>query len=91
MLAVSAAFYNFPHWRELKPQDRAVRIEEQPDLCAITGSIPARARALPSSVFRDKAGADESVHLAADYVQTHLSKFTIQKPEIIEGPIKTHD
>jgi len=43
------------------------------------------------SVFRDKAGADESVRLAADYVQTHLSKLRIQKPEIIEGPIKAHD
>ena len=26
-------------------------------------------------VFKDKAGADESVRLAADYVQKHLSKF----------------
>ena len=43
------------------------------------------------SVFKDKAGADESVHLAADYVQTHLSKLHIQKPGIIEGPIKAHD
>ena len=43
------------------------------------------------SVFRDKAGADESVHLAADYVQTHLSKLITQKPEVIEGPIKAHD
>ncbi|PYL47907.1 MAG: hypothetical protein DMF32_10135 [Verrucomicrobia bacterium] len=43
------------------------------------------------SVFTDKAGADESVRLAADYVQTHLSKLRIQKPEIIEGPVKAHD
>ena len=43
------------------------------------------------SVFRDEADADESVHLAADYVKEHLPKFTIQKPEIIEGPIKAHD
>jgi hypothetical protein len=43
------------------------------------------------SVFKDKAGADESVRLATDYVQTHLSKLSIQKPEIIEGPIKAHD
>ena len=43
------------------------------------------------SVFKDKAGADESVRLAADYVQEHLSKFIIQKPEIIQGPIKAHD
>jgi hypothetical protein len=34
------------------------------------------------SVFKDKAGADESVH---------LSKLLTQKPEIIEGPIKAHD
>lgn len=43
------------------------------------------------SVFRDKAGADESVQLAADYVKTHMSKFVIAKPEVIEGPIKAHD
>src|SRR5262245_43062500 len=42
-------------------------------------------------VFKDKAGADESVHLAADYVREHLSKLLTQKPEIIEGPIKAHD
>jgi hypothetical protein len=31
------------------------------------------------------------VRLAADYVQTHLSKLRIQKLEIIEGPVKAHD
>jgi len=43
------------------------------------------------SVFKDKAGADESVEIAADYVREHLSKLLTQKPEIIEGPIKAHD
>ena len=43
------------------------------------------------SVFKDKAGADESVRLAADWVKENLSKLLIQKPEIIEGPIKAHD
>jgi len=43
------------------------------------------------SVFKNKPGADESVHLAADYVKEHLSKLLTQKPEIIEGPIKAHD
>ena len=43
------------------------------------------------SVFKDKAGADESVRLAADYVREHLSKLLTQKPEIIEGPVKAHD
>jgi hypothetical protein len=42
-------------------------------------------------VFKDKAGADESIALAAEYVKTHLSEFIIQKPEIIEGPVKAHD
>jgi len=32
------------------------------------------------SVFKDKAGADESVYLAADYVKEHLSKLLVQKP-----------
>lgn len=43
------------------------------------------------SVYKDKGGADESVRLAANYVQEQLSKLLIQKPEIIEGPIKAHD
>ena len=43
------------------------------------------------SVYKDKAGADESVRLAADYVKEHLSKLLTQKPEIIEGPVKAHD
>ena len=43
------------------------------------------------SVFQDQAGAEESTHLAADYVRDHMSKMVIQKPEIIEGPVKAHD
>jgi hypothetical protein len=43
------------------------------------------------SVFQDKAGADESVRLAADYVREHLSKLLTQKPEVTEGPVKAHD
>ena len=43
------------------------------------------------SVFKDKAGADESIRLAADYVKNHLSKLITQKPEVIEGPVKAHD
>jgi hypothetical protein len=43
------------------------------------------------SVFSDKAGADESVRLAADWVKENLSKLLTEKPEIIEGPVKAHD
>lgn len=42
-------------------------------------------------VFDNKAGADESVRIAADYVRDRLSKLLRQKPEIIEGPIAAHD
>ena len=42
-------------------------------------------------VFKDKAGADESVRLAADFVRTKMVTLLKQKPEIIEGPIKAHD
>jgi hypothetical protein len=42
-------------------------------------------------VFKDKAGADESVRLAADFVQKNMAKYVHQKPEIVEGPIAAHD
>ena len=43
------------------------------------------------SVFNDKAGADESLHLAAVFVKEYMSKLITQKPEVIEGPVKAHD
>ena len=42
-------------------------------------------------LFKDKAGADESVHIAADFVRDRMSKLLTQKPEIIEGPVVAHD
>ena len=42
-------------------------------------------------IFDDKAGAEESVRIAADYVRDRLSKLLRQKPEIIEGLIEAHD
>jgi hypothetical protein len=42
-------------------------------------------------IFEDKAGADESVRLAADFVRDHLSKLMTSKPEIVEGPVVAHD
>ena len=43
------------------------------------------------SVFKDKAGADESIQLAAEFVKANLSTLLNQKPEVIEGPVKAHD
>ena len=43
------------------------------------------------SVYKDKAGADESVRLAAQFIRDHMSKLITQKPEIIEGPVTAHD
>jgi hypothetical protein len=34
------------------------------------------------SVFKDKAGAEESVQLAADYVHTHLPNFAFGNPRL---------
>ena len=38
-------------------------------------------------VFQSKAGADESVRLAADFVSQHMAGL-LGKPEIIEGEVK---
>jgi hypothetical protein len=43
------------------------------------------------SVFKDKAGADESIRIAAEFVKAQLSALLNQKPEVIEGPVKAHD
>jgi hypothetical protein len=43
------------------------------------------------SVFQDKAGADESIRLAADFTKNQMSKLVTMKPEVIEGPVKAHD
>ena len=43
------------------------------------------------SVFNDKDGADESIRLAADFVKQHMATLLVQKPEVIEGPVKAHD
>jgi len=43
------------------------------------------------SVFKDKAGADESIHLAAEFSKAHMTQLVHEKPEIIEGPVKAHD
>jgi len=42
-------------------------------------------------VFRDKAGADESVRMAADFVKNRMAQLLREKPEIIEGTIRAHD
>jgi hypothetical protein len=38
------------------------------------------------SVFRDKAGAEESIRIAADFVEQHLRSL-LGKPEIIQGEV----
>jgi quinol monooxygenase YgiN len=42
-------------------------------------------------LFQDKAGADESVRLAAKFVSDQMSKLMTSKPEVIEGPVVAHD
>jgi hypothetical protein len=42
-------------------------------------------------LFADKAGADESVELAKEFIHEHLSKLMTSKPEIVEGEVVAHD
>jgi hypothetical protein len=42
------------------------------------------------SVFGDKAGADQSIQIAAQFVKEHLADFVMEKTEVIEGPVKVH-
>ena len=77
--------------------DRRIREEFVPIVKKAQGFVRyywldgGKGEAASVGIFKDKAGADESVHIAADYVRDHLSKLLTQKPEIIEGPIKAHD
>ena len=77
--------------------DKMVREEFVPIIKQAKGFVryywldTGKGEAASVSVFKDKAGADESVHLAADFVKNHMSKLVTQKPEIIEGPVKAHD
>lgn len=40
-------------------------------------------------VFESKTGADQSVHLAADYVRDHLASI-LGSPAITEGEVRAH-
>ncbi len=42
-------------------------------------------------LFDDRAGADESVRLAAGFVKENLANLLTQKPEIIEAPVVVQD
>lgn len=40
------------------------------------------------SVFDDRAGAEESVRLAADYVREHLAPLLPQPPQVTAGEVR---
>jgi hypothetical protein len=42
------------------------------------------------SVFESRDGAEESVRVAAKFLQENLSGLNISKPEIIEGEVQAH-
>ena len=76
--------------------DRLVRNVFVPTIRKATGFVRyywldnGAGEAASFGVFQDKAGADESVVLAAEFVRTELAKYVKEKPEIIEGPITAH-
>jgi len=42
------------------------------------------------TVFQDKAGADASVSIAADFTRQHLPGMKITSPEITQGEVQAH-
>ncbi len=42
------------------------------------------------TVFEDQAGAEESVRIAADFVQQHLAGMSFSSPEITQGEVQAH-
>lgn len=46
--------------------------------------------AISVSVFEDRAGAEESTRLAADYIRKHLASFFPNPPEITAGEVVAH-
>ena len=42
------------------------------------------------TVFQDKAGAEKSVHIAADFVQQHFVGMSLSSPEITQGEVQAH-
>jgi len=77
--------------------DRQVRENFVPIIKKVTGFVryywldTGMGEGASISIFQDKAGADHSIILAANYIRDHLSKLLTQKPEIIEGPVEAHD
>ena len=43
------------------------------------------------SVFEDRAGAEESTRLAADYIRQNMASLFPNPPEVLEGEVVVHD
>jgi quinol monooxygenase YgiN len=43
------------------------------------------------SVFEDRAGAEESIRMAADFVEQNLASLLPNPPEIIAGEVSVHE
>ena len=88
--------YNFDQ-KDSAEIDRLIQDQFVPIICKAQGFVryywldTGTGEGASFGVFKDKAGADESVRLAADFVRTKMAALLRQKPEIIEGPIKAHD
>ncbi len=43
------------------------------------------------SVFEDRAGAEESTRLAADYIRQNMASLFPNPPEVLQGEVVVHD
>ncbi|MET0069267.1 MAG: hypothetical protein ABW096_04455 [Candidatus Thiodiazotropha sp.] len=42
------------------------------------------------TVFQDKAGVEESLHIAANFVRDHMAGIEVSSPEVTQGEVRAH-
>jgi hypothetical protein len=65
-------------------------IEKAPGFISYYWMETGRGEGASVSVFEDKAGADESIRIAADFVKNDLKDLKLSAPDIIEGKVQAH-
>lgn len=65
-------------------------IEKTPGFISYYWLDTGRGEGASVSVFEDKAGTDESIRLAADFVKHNLKNIKFSAPEITEGKVEAH-
>ena len=82
---------NGPEIDQMVREDFVPLIKQAPGFIRYYWLDSGKGEGISLSLFNDKAGADESVRLAADWVRVRLRRLVTRQPDVIEGMIKAHD